>query len=48
MAKKNIINKDIGMELMMGSQSKKEKKKISKYPLNRFTTNIHKYMNKSK
>ena len=48
MAKKNIINKDIGMELMIGSQSKKEKKKISKYPINRFTTNIHKYMNKSK
>tara|TARA_R100001082_G_scaffold35561_1_gene18554 strand:+ start:6020 stop:6196 length:177 start_codon:yes stop_codon:yes gene_type:complete len=43
-----IINEDIGMDLMIGFNNKKKKTKPDPYPINKYTTNLHKYINKTK
>ena len=46
--KEKIINVDIGMDLMIGFKKKKKKKPSISYPVNRYTKNLHKYLNKKK
>ena len=43
-----IINEDIGMDLMIGFGKRKKKTKPATYPINRYTINLHKYINKTK
>jgi len=41
-----IINEDIGMDLMLGFGKKKKKLKPTSYPINKYTINLHNYINK--
>ena len=43
-----IINEDIGLDLILGFNNKKKKTKASTYPVNKYTVNLHRYINKIK
>jgi hypothetical protein len=43
-----IIKEDIGLDLMLGFGKKEKKLKLTPYPINKYTINLHKYINKIK